>query len=126
MEMTSQTSSGPKGQLVTIAQGGDVIFVVGDEQRQLRVHSLFLRTVSPVFNAMLGPRYKEGANLMPDSPMSILLPEDDPDAMETIFNIIHFRTDAVSDQHEPEAVLRLAIATDKYDLTRALQLSIRD
>ena len=74
---------------------------------------------------MLGPHYSEGTNLSRDHPKTISLPEDDPDAMETIFNILHFRNDVVSDQLEPEDVLRLAIATDKYDLIRALQLSIR-
>lgn len=112
--------------MVAIAPDGDVIFVVGDEQRPLKVHSVFLRTVSSVFNAMLGPHYREGANLSSDCPKVIPLPEDDPEAMEIIFNIIHFRLDAVRDQFEPEDVLCLAIATDKYDLAQALRLSTRD
>jgi len=51
-----------------IVSDGDVVFVVGDEKRQLKAHSLFLRTVSIVFNAMLGHRYREGANLSSDMP----------------------------------------------------------
>lgn len=106
----------------TIVLDGDVIFVVGEEKRQLRVHSLFLRTVSSVFNAMLGPRYSEGTNLSPDIPKLIPLPEDDPETMEIIFGIIHFRQDIATDQLEPEAVYRLAIAIDKYDMTQALKV----
>jgi len=110
--------------VVTIASDGDVIFVVGDEKRQLRVHSLFLRTVSIVFDAMLGPRYSEGANLSSNVPKIIPLPEDDPEAMEIIFSIIHYRLDTFSDQLGSEAVFRLAIAIDKYDMTRALNIHI--
>ncbi len=102
------------------------MFVVGDEQRQLRVHSLFLRTVSPVFNALLGPRYSEGASLSSEHPPAIPLPEDNPKAMETIFSIIHFRNDAVEERFELDDVLQLAIAIDKYDMRNALRLSIRD
>ncbi|KAI1776672.1 hypothetical protein F4818DRAFT_440071 [Hypoxylon cercidicola] len=128
---TSQTSQITKPvnfelPVVPIAPDGDVIFVVGDEKRPLRVHSVFLRTASSVFKAMLGPHYREGANLSSDCPKVIPLPEDDPKAMEIIFNIIHFRFDAVSERYDPESVLCLAIAADKYDFTQALRLSIRD
>lgn len=111
---------------VAIAPDGDIVFVVGDEQRQLRVHSVFLRTVSSVFNSMLGPRDSDGPNLSCDRPEVIPLSEDDPEAMEIIFNITHFRMDAVKERFEPKDVLHLAIATDKYDLIQALRLSIRD
>jgi hypothetical protein len=109
----------------SIVSDGDVVFVVGEEKRQLRVHSLFLRTVSSVFNALLGPRYSEGINLSSDTPKSIPLPEDDPETMEIIFNIVHFRTDTFSDQLEPEALIRLAIAIDKYDMVQALKVYTR-
>ncbi|KAI1763286.1 hypothetical protein GGR53DRAFT_371647 [Hypoxylon sp. FL1150] len=110
---------------VAIAPDGDVIFVVGDEQRRLRVHSVFLRTVSSVFRAMLGPHFREGANLSSDCPTVIPLPDDDPEAMEVIFNIVHFRLDAVKERYEPGELLCLAVATDKYDMTGALRLSTR-
>ncbi|XXG99310.1 hypothetical protein Hte_005647 [Hypoxylon texense] len=114
----------PESPPVAIAPDGDVIFVVGDEQRRLKVHSVFLRTVSPVFKAMLGPHFREGANLSSDRPTVIPLPDDDPEAMEVLFNVVHYRLDAVKKRYDVEEMLYMAIALDKYDLTRALRLSI--
>jgi|SRR3569833_1008316 len=111
---------------VNIAPSGDVVLVVGAEQMRMRVHSLILRTSSTVFNAMLGPSYSEGANLSPVAPKDVSLPEDDAGALEFIFNVIHYRMDAIDDPPDPSLVLRVAMMADKYDFIQALKLASRD
>lgn len=71
---------------------------------------------------MLGPRYSEGTNLSSDLPKLIPLLKDNPETMQIIFSIFHFRMDAISDQLEPKALFRLAIAIDKYDMKQALEV----
>jgi len=111
---------------IGIAPSGDVVLVIGDEERKMRVHSLILRTSSKVFDAMLGPSYSEGANLSSAAPKDISLPEDDAAALEIIFNVIHCRTDAIDDPLDPSLVLRVAIMADKYDFIEALKYAARD
>jgi hypothetical protein len=50
--------------IVKIAADGDVILVVGPEEVQLRVHSLFLKAASKPFSAMFGPDWREGHNML--------------------------------------------------------------
>lgn len=75
---------------------------------------------------MLGPSYSEGANLSSAAPKDIPLPDDDAEALEIIFNVIHCRTEAIDDPLDPSLVLRVAIMADKYDFTQALKFAARD
>ena len=106
-----------------IATDGDVILVVGPERRKLRVHSLILKNVSTVFNAMFGPHFKEGQGLGGAYPKEIPLPEDSADALELICCVIHSRNDAVPHSLSPSEVLRVAIAADKYDCAVGLKFA---
>ncbi|KAH6842654.1 hypothetical protein B0I37DRAFT_382490 [Chaetomium sp. MPI-CAGE-AT-0009] len=110
---------------VDIAPDGDVVFIVGPTQRRMRVQSLFVKTASPVLNAMLRPNFKEGHRLAQTGSAEIELPEDDADAIETILNIIHGRNDKVPDTLGPDELLQVAIAVDKYDCLVSLSFAIR-
>ncbi len=75
---------------------------------------------------MLGRSYSEGAKLSSIAPKDIPLPDDDAKALEIIFNVIHYRMDAIDDPLDPSVVLRVAIMADKYDFIQALKLTARD
>lgn len=75
-----------------IAPDGDVAFILDGEEGMKRFHlqACRLRTASTVFNAMLGPHFEEGKRLSSESPKvkdhNVYLLDDDPAALEIIFN----------------------------------------
>ncbi|KAK5651189.1 hypothetical protein OQA88_12737 [Cercophora sp. LCS_1] len=109
--------------VLDIAVDGDTILVVGPDKKGLRIHSLFARTTSPVFNAMLGPSFAEGQQLAKDGRVQFALPEDNSDALEIILNVIHSRTDNVPATLTGEQLYEVAILTDKYEFHRAMGLA---
>ncbi|CAI6089262.1 unnamed protein product [Clonostachys chloroleuca] len=110
---------------VDIAVNGDVAFIVGPSCRRLRVYSLVLTNASTVFNAMLGPQFKEGHQLAQPGLTEIELPEDNAEAIEIVFNIIHGRNDRVSDTLDPGELLQVAIIIDKYDCLIPLAFAMK-
>lgn len=106
---------------VVISPDGDVILVVGPQAVRLKVYSLFLRSASKVFDAMLGPNWSEGQGLSKKTSREILLVEDDAEALRIICCVIHHRNDDVPQTLTPEQVLQIAIEADKYDLAVALR-----
>jgi hypothetical protein len=115
--MTTEITQAP---ISEISPEGDVIFVLGQNKR-LRVCSVILRNASKPFNRMLGKDYAEGQNLSKTNPPEVPLPDDDPDAMEIIFNIIHHRNDAIPASLTPQEVFNIAIPIHKYDCVVALK-----
>lgn len=107
---------------------GDVVLKLGsgDEATLIRVQSRVLSLASPVFAAMLSPRFVEGQALekskgMADSTTTIDLPDDDPGAMNFICRILHFMEDAAQQTyHLPFIISRVAEICEKYDMSRAL------
>ncbi|KAK5951141.1 hypothetical protein OHC33_007894 [Knufia fluminis] len=108
-----------------IADLGDIILVVGieEKQRQLRVLSHMLRAASKTFAVMFGPVFQEGQGLDVNNPKSIPLPEDDAEAMEVLCRIIHLHNDSVSMTMSAEKVLSIARLVDKYALHRTVYLA---
>jgi hypothetical protein len=110
---------------VDIAEDGDVILVVGPDKRRLRVLTSLLSNVSTVFRTMFGPHFSEGQNMGDTSsgPKEVHMPDDNADAIETICSLIHFRS--VPDEIEPDLVLYVAVAADKFDCGIVLQHASR-
>lgn len=104
-----------------IGKDGDIVLVVGCNERKLQVHSLFLKTASKVFRAILGPHFSEGQDLSSDNPKEIFLSEDDADAVQTICEVIHLRHDAASQILTGAQILQIAITADIYDCNDALK-----
>ncbi|KAM0323548.1 hypothetical protein ACHAQA_008829, partial [Verticillium albo-atrum] len=100
-------------------------FVVGPNGRRLRVHSLFVTTASKVFKAMLCHNFKEGQQLAEQGSIEVALPEDNADAIEIVFNIIHGRNNMVREILAPGELLQVAIICDKYDCTVSLTFAIQ-
>ena len=109
---------------------GDVVLKLGsgDEATLIRVHSKILSLASPVFAAMLSPRFAEGMALegnkgTVDSTTTIDLPDDDPEAMGRICRILHFKEVAAQQpRYLRSNLMRLAQICEKYDMSRALSL----
>lgn len=107
---------------------GDMVLKLGsgDEATLIRVNSNVLSLASPVFAAMLNPRFAEGKALEDnkgtvDSPTAIDLPDDDPEAMGIICRILHFKEDAAKQPCYPRSnMMRLAQICEKYDMSRTL------
>jgi hypothetical protein len=89
------------------------------------LYSLFLKKASKVFNTMLGPHFSEGQILGDKILREILLPNDDAEAMAIIFNILHGQNNAIRESPDPEVILRVAIAVDRFGCTVPLAYAIK-
>lgn len=121
--MALDAAKGQTSALTTIASDGDVIMVVGPDKHQMRVDSHCVRRASKVFDIMLGPNWSEGQELSRNSPPQVTLDEDDAEAMETIFYVLHHRNEEVPEKFSGESILEIAIASDKYDFAVALRFA---
>ena len=107
---------------------GDLVLKLGpvDEPFLIRVSSKVLSLASPVFAAMLSPRFAEGQALEDskgrvDSTTTIALPEDDFSAMSLICCTLHFKEDAAQRPwFQPGILMGLAVICDKYNMSKAL------
>ncbi|CZR63200.1 uncharacterized protein PAC_13097 [Phialocephala subalpina] len=111
-----------------IAPGGDVIFLISPEKKRLRVYSLIIKHTSKVFAILFGPQFNEGQNLLNANAQTveILLPEDDPEAMAVICNVIHGQNDAIIEPLNPTQILKISIAADKRDSITSLPWAIKE
>ncbi|KAF4877740.1 hypothetical protein CGCSCA1_v003160 [Colletotrichum siamense] len=130
-DLQNQKPTPPPTPRPEIAPNGEVILLVGPDSHPIRVHALILADASPVFKCLLKPTsstYTEPAAVLfatPDSPAHVTLPEDDPQAIETICRVLHSRIDDVVCDLADDEVLMVAMAADKYDCTAAMGLAVR-
>ncbi|KAI1504913.1 hypothetical protein F5X99DRAFT_370270 [Biscogniauxia marginata] len=118
----------PPAPVFIIDEDGDLILQVGSEaqgnQRKtsaFRVCSKTLSRSSPVMKKMLYGGFAE-SKPPGDQPWTVHLPEDNPEALEVLLNIIHSRFDRVTSKViNIDDLYNITILTDKYDLTRMLQ-----
>ena len=107
---------------------GDVVLKLGsgDGVTLIRVHSKVLSLASPVFAAMLSPRFAEGRSLedkkgLFNSTTTIDLPDDDPTAMSLLCKILHYKEDAAQQAFHPlDNLMKLAVICDKYNMSKTL------
>ena len=104
-----------------IAPVGDIVLVVGNQGTRLRVHSVCMRNVSKVFDAMFGPHFSKGQPSSGGSPKEIAMPDDDASAMTIVCNVIHHRNDVLPDVLEASELVQLALVADKYDCALTLR-----
>lgn len=79
--------------------------------------------MSPVFKAMLAPRFREGSVLSTTGEVEIALPDDDPETLELLCNIVHMTGD-IPTQLASTRILTLALLCDKYNGPAALKALI--
>ena len=103
---------------------GDLVLLVGsgDDHLRIRASSKVLSLASPVFAALLSPRFAEGHSLTAEkglAPQEISLPEDNPKAMAWICQVLHFRK-RVTEDVSFLLIREIALLCDKYDISQAL------
>ena len=101
------------------------MLLVGEEakQRRLQVSSFMLRAASKTFNVMFGPDFQEGRELSFTRPKDVMLPDDDPEAIELICRIVHLHNDELPETLKPDQILSFARLVDKYELHRTVYLA---
>jgi len=104
-----------------IDPNGDLLAILPTTTIKLQVSSKILSTASPVFRSMFSPRFREGAALASGTALiEIEFPDEPPQALEAVFNVLHFRHDCVSANVSYDTLYEIALVVDKYDLARAL------
>lgn len=136
MDSTSPTTSVPEDQqndtgCLHLQPRGDVILVVGGATTELTkrflVSSEILQLASPYFGKMFSSSFVEGravANKDEDGDRKcpeVSLQEDDPEAMEIILSILHYRFLDSYQRLEPEMLAIVALHSDKYRCNNSLQ-----
>lgn len=110
--------------VVNIAPTGDIVLVVGPEERQLRVQTLILEGASKAFAALLSPNRKDGRHVTDaDGILRLRLPEDDAMWMKCICEIIHHRPGSLAESLSVSDILGIAHMVDKYDFIAAMALT---
>src|SRR5450432_969777 len=115
--------------LVEIDRHGDVTLqltkkIDGDPEdgiHSLLVSSKVLTLASPVFAAMLSPRFREGQRSASGTLDPVALPEDDADVMTLLCRILHFDYSALPARPDLEVFKNLAILCDKFDCITPLR-----
>ncbi len=92
----------------------DIVLRINEDD--LLVSSKVLSLVSPVFEAMLKPQFKEGVehHLQLGEPTIIPLPEDDLEATTLFCQIAHHRSRDLPRTPSPLCLENLAIFCNKY------------
>ncbi|KAL2071710.1 hypothetical protein VTL71DRAFT_12945 [Oculimacula yallundae] len=97
--------------------------IISETDVHMRASSKVLSLVSCVFNKMFGPDFKEGATLKSQGSVTIHLPDDDPDCLIILLNIIHGMTRKVPRGLEnPDTLVGLATLIDYYQLHEVAEL----
>ena len=97
---------------------GDVYLVLPG--KEMRVSSKVLSVASTVFKALLSPKFLEGQALSSQLPGRVALPDDDAEAMLVICKVLHHCYHFSIPNPKLEFMVKVAIASDKYDCTAAM------
>lgn len=98
---------------------GDRLLVVNKDEKQqtFRVSSKAMCLASPVWRAMLDP---SGSWKEAQDGSHVILPEDDPDSLRIVLDIVHFQFHRIPDSLTYMQLLELSILCDKYDTARLI------
>ncbi|EEP76428.1 predicted protein [Uncinocarpus reesii 1704] len=95
---------------------------VVEEEVIIHASSRHMILASPVFRAMLQRKFSESNTLQLTGRVEIRLPDDDPDALLILLNIIHGHVRKVPLSVDLITLIQLAILVDKYDIHEAVEL----
>jgi hypothetical protein len=112
----NQLASSNISTVETISKDCDFVLDVGNPvARRLKVSSKVLTAASRYFEALLGPHFREGQTLIQSGTVIVPTPEDDPQAMSDMCNLLHGRSipELLSQSILASRILHLAITLDK-------------
>jgi hypothetical protein len=97
-------SDPPRTPLHDIVPNCDVILEVdkGATTQKFGVSSQVLRLLSEPFAALFGPHFLEGNKLLrlsPGAPVTVKPPEDDPEGMGVLLNLLYLRKTKLNPRH---------------------------
>ncbi|KAK1511032.1 hypothetical protein CTAM01_01605 [Colletotrichum tamarilloi] len=110
--------------IVELHPSWDVALIVAhnNTQKKFLVSSHILRVASKSFDSLLTSKFEEGAKTQPDSKPDIILHHDNPDAMEIILSILHYKHQDEWYNLSAKMIAVMAIHLDKYDCSASLRL----
>jgi hypothetical protein len=85
-----------------------------------------LCAASKVFAKMLSGGWKEAVALEETNSVDITLPEDDPEAMQQLLSVFHFRTKDLPSPPTLDVIARMRALCEKYDLAHTAIPWIKD
>ncbi|KAH8896340.1 hypothetical protein GQ53DRAFT_761261 [Thozetella sp. PMI_491] len=103
---------------------GDLFLTVGPEtsKRRFQVCSKTLSRASPVWKTMFYGPYLEAKPADEDHrDWVVALPDDDPDALAIIFNILHSNFECMPGYIDRYDLFKVTLMTNKYGITRILR-----
>lgn len=98
--------------------------IAGTGKTRLYVNSSILKAASPVFKAMFGPNFAEGASLRSSTMHEQLLPEDHELVAEWVFAMLHYAHNLVPEPISSLAIFEVAKFAHKYDLIDSLRSTV--
>ncbi|PIG69102.1 hypothetical protein AARAC_009572 [Aspergillus arachidicola] len=109
----------------SIDPDGDIIIECGDDSFQ--VCSKVLSAASPVLSAIFSPHFEDGTAVVSGSegPVVIPLSGDDPEALLTFCNIVHFRIDEIPENPSSTFLENFATLIDKYMCKKAVTSQVK-
>src|SRR5690349_17207430 len=119
----SRTNKAARHEEVRLHHEADAILVIqGDDAgKEFLVSSAVLSAASDYFRALLRSNFKEGVETRRGDCPTIVMGEDDPEAMHVLLAILHYRDLDAYDTLDSEILAGVAICGDKYDCTKALR-----
>ncbi len=107
-------------EIINLDPTRDVLLLIGKEKSVgVRVCAKVLSLSSPVFEAMLSPRWLNGDKPCLTEPFTLRPPEDEADTVIQLCRVLHFQC-ALEDPISFTLFEKLALLCHKYDFGRGL------
>ncbi|KAM5356554.1 hypothetical protein ACJ41O_003200 [Fusarium nematophilum] len=113
----SSAAKAMEPRMLRLYANGDAILVIDHPTKQptkCLISSTILTLASPYFDALFGSKFREAASVQQGECPEITLQEDDPEAMEIILSILHYKHDKDFYKLEPVLLASVAQHSDKY------------
>lgn len=102
---------------IYLDSSGDLRLQVGPEQQDYVVCSKTMERTSTVWKKMLSGGFAESKPSNTNTEWVVTLPEDEPEPMLIVLNIIHSRFSLVPEKLTLMKLYRVLVVTEKYDIT---------
>jgi hypothetical protein len=105
---------------VVVDPRGDLKLVVGETKTVFQVCSRALARSASYWDTLLYGRFSKGQAQQNGSDWCIPFPEDDPDGMKLILDVVHHRHEALPDHVPCDLLFQVTVLADRYDMIGCL------